>query len=107
MPLKKLSDGTVVKTNLIPRFLVDWYELTEAEKAEFDYIQGDHCKEMEFSGFRYKGSVWDCGEFMRTEENGALAKAGWHGMSGQSAFHGVVLHLVGDGDHVVVGQVFS
>lgn len=107
MPTKKLSDGTVVRTNLAPRWRVDWYELTEAEKAELDYIQGDHCKEMEFSGFRFKGQVWDISEFVRTEEGGPLHRAGWHGCSAQSAFHGVVVHLCDNHDRVVVGQVFS
>lgn len=107
MPDKKLSDGTVVKTNLVPRDRVDWYELSEAEKAELDYIKGDEERESDFSGFRFKGTVWDIGEFVRTEEDGALKKAGWHGVSAQSAFHGVVIHLCENHGQVVVGQVFS
>jgi len=106
MPNKQLSDGTTVKTNLQPRFLVNWYELTDAEKAELDYVDTDD-KQADFTGFRYKGQAWNCAEFLRTQEDGELAKAGWHGLSGQSAFHAVVIHLVGDGDRVVVGEVFS
>ncbi|QYW06424.1 hypothetical protein uan_012 [Pseudomonas phage UAntarctica] len=106
MPHKKLYDGTVVKTNLIPRLTVSWHELTDAEKKDLDYLDTAQHQE-DFSGFRFKNSVWDIGEFVRTEKNGALAKAGWHGVSGQSAFHGVVIHLCDDSDYVVVGQVFS
>lgn len=106
MPQKKLSDGTVVKTNLQPRPVIDWYELTDAEKKEFDHID-DHCKEMAFNGFRFKGQVYDFDEFMRTEHEGPLQKAGWVGIAGQSAFHGVVLHIANDMETVVVGQVFS
>jgi hypothetical protein len=106
MPKKKLSDGTVVKTNLIPRDRVYWDELTEAEKAELDYIEGEE-NQSDFSGFRFKGNVWDIGEFVRTEEEGPLRKGDWHGVSGQSAFHGVVVHLCENHGQVVVGQVFS
>lgn len=106
MPKKKLSDGTVVKTNLMPRYRIDWYELSEAEQKELDYIDSDE-QEAAFSGFRFKGQVWDLGEFVRTEEGGALHKADWHGCSAQSAFHGVVVHMCSDNDYVVVGQVFS
>ena len=106
-PKKKLSDGTEVRTNLIPRCLVDWYELTEAEKAELDYIQGDHCKEMGFSGFRFKGSVWDLDEFTVVDREGPLGTADWVAVSAQSAFHGVVISISVDCEQVVVGQVFS
>lgn len=106
MPLKKLSDGTVVKTNLIPRDLVYWDELTDAEKAEFDYVDTREAQD-DFTGFRYKGNTWDLGEFTRTEHEGALAKAGWCGVSSQSAFHGVVVSMVEDCQALVVGQVFS
>jgi hypothetical protein len=106
MPQKKLGDGTVVKTNLQPRMVIDWYELTDAEKKEMDYID-DHCKEMSFNGFRFKGNVWDLDEFTRVHPDGMLAKAGWDGSSAQSAFHGVVISIAKDMETVVVGQVFS
>lgn len=106
MPQKKLSDGTVVKTNLQPRPVIDWTELTEAEKKELDHVDTDDKQDC-FNGFRFKGQVWDFEEFLRTEHDGPLSKAGWVGIAGQSAFHGVVLHISQDMETVVVGQVFS
>ena len=105
MPLKKLSDGTVVKTNLIPRELFSGCLLTDAQRAQFDYKKPEEIDDGSF--FEYKGQVWDIQEFTRTASEGELDKAGWHGVSCQSAFHGVVVSLCENGEELVVGQVFS
>lgn len=106
MPQKNLSDGTVVKTNLQPRPVISWYDLTDAEKKELDHY--DDCdRQAGFNGFRFKGNVWDFDEFSRVQHEGALDKAGWGGVAGQSAFHGVVIAISKDMETVVVGQVFS
>jgi len=106
MPQKKLLDGTVVKTNLQPRPVVGWSDLTEAEQKELDHIETED-QQADFNGFRFKGNVWDFDEFTRVQHDGALDKGGWGGVAGQSAFHGVVISISKDMETVVVGQVFS
>jgi hypothetical protein len=70
-------DDIVVRTNNKPRLIIDDYELTPAERAEFDYIDWDASAKAEF--FRYKGQLYDMGEFMTTvtlPESNPLQK--WH-----------------------------
>lgn len=105
MPDKKLSDGTAVRTNLVPRELFSGYTLTDKEREQFDYYTSQEIDDQSF--FRFKGNIYDIGEFMRTQAGGALERAGWDGADGQSAFHAVVVHLCTDGESVVVGEVFS
>ena len=87
-------------TNNQPRNLISWYDLTEKEKADFDYIEDGA-----FSGFRYKGQMYDLGEFMHCEQS-VNGLANWHGISSDSFFSGVLVKLVDD-DSVVVGRYFS
>lgn len=103
MPQRILSDGTAVKTNLLPRDTFPGDELTEQEKKEYDFL-GDELDGHAF--FRFKGQVYGLCDFVRTEEGGPLRTAGWSGIAAQSAFHGVVISLDRI-QRVVVGQVFS
>ena len=89
-----------IRTNNKPRFTVNGYDLTPKEKQEFDYLKDVDAGLF----FRYKGNVYDIGEFMRCES--AELKA-WHGYSSDSFFSGVLIKFVDDGDSVIVGQYFS
>ena len=102
-PSRYLSDGTAVRTNLIPRDTLCGDDLTQQERKEYDYL-GDELGGSVF--FRFKGNVYGLCEFERTREGAPLAKAGWSGMAAQSAFHGVVIS-VNSVHQVVVGEVFS
>ena len=101
-----MSGPIEVRTNNVPRWTCNWHELSDAEKAEFDYLDTEQ-RQDDATFFRYKGQVWDLGEFVRTEKGGDLRRAGWIGVSSQSAFHAVVVKLANDGDQVVVGEVFA
>jgi hypothetical protein len=88
-----------VTTNRIPRPIILGYELSDKEKAEFDYIKDD---ELDCAAFvRYKGYVYDLGNFMRYnhEHNGIM----WHGAAGDSYFSGTLLHICEDSDFVIMG----
>ena len=79
-----------VITNNQPRLLIYGYELTETEKAEFDYIDPEELETHDF--FRYKGQVYDPGEFQTTrglpEDNPIRA---WDGYQNDSFFSGIVI----------------
>ena len=88
-------------TNNKPRQLVYGYELTSAQKSDFDYLED------EIDGERfvqYQGMIIHIGEFVRTSDNSEESKAGWQGVHALNAFCGVLVKLIGNG-RVVVGKV--
>ena len=93
--------GIEVITNNIPRLLEDGFNLSAEEIKEFDYVEDI----AELVVVRYKGELYDIGEFMRPPEE--LSSLGWHGYSPDTYFSGVVVKLLEeDQDRVVVGTYF-
>lgn len=93
-------------TNNQPRDIISWYDLTEKEQKEFDYLT-----EGEGSFFRYKGWIYDLGEFMRIDTSIAPHPQRkdwekWHGYASDSYFSGVLVRYTSDYDQVIVGQYF-
>ena len=89
-----------IKTNNQPRDILTWYDLTPAERKEFDYLE-----EGEGSFFRYMDCVYDLGEFMRADHSSIPDK--WHGYASGSYFSGVLIRYTSDCEQVIVGQYFS
>ncbi len=103
-----------VKTNNVPRVIVDAYELTSAERADADYLDWRAIERGEESAsfFRYRGSLYDLGQF--TADYGMMKGSGlpehlakWDGYLSESAFSAVVVRYVEDMESVVVGYVYS
>lgn len=95
-------------TNNQYRPLLDWYELTDKEQADFDYDGAD-----EGSYFMYKGRVHALAEYTMfnsvwstpTVEGDILH--GWHASAMQSAWTGTVIKVSDCGEAVVVGTYCS
>ena len=85
-----------IKTNNHSRAILNAYDLTPAELEAFDYLEDG-----EGSFIRYKGKVWELGEFTSTNLEG------WEGISSDTAFSGAVIKLSEDGDSVKIGYVYS
>lgn len=109
-----------VVTNNVPRPVIEAYELTPEERKEFDYLDWTKIEAGEDSAsfFRYKGQLYDLGEFMR--DYGITKGAGlpphlanWDGYASDSFFSATVVRYVhGDPNYedygyVVVGTVIS
>jgi hypothetical protein len=104
-----------VKTNNVPRLLIDAYELSEKERAEFDYLDWQKIDAGEDSAtfFRYKGQLFDLGEFSR--DYGITKGAGlpdhlskWDGYMSDTFFSAYVVRYVeDDSDRIIVGRVYS
>lgn len=104
----------MIRTNNKPRHIVNGFELSDAERREFDYM--DDVTEGTF--FRYKGLVYDIGEFSRIIEPGAkrchpmecqsVDMQGWHGYLSDSFFSAIVLKWADD-DHesIIVGTYIA
>jgi hypothetical protein len=91
-----------VTTNNVPRDVIDAWQLTPAERAEFDYLDWNAIMDGRDSAsfFRYKGQLYDLGNFMRLD-GGPLTDAGWQGASADSAFSATLVRYVNG--QVVIG----
>lgn len=93
-------------TNNHERLIIDSYELSVNEREEFDYLNWAAIERGEDGAtfFRYKGSLYDLGEFMTTSgmpESSPLKK--WDGYFSDSFFSAIVVRYLEDHDHVIVG----
>ena len=95
-----------IKTNNQPRPILFAYELTDKEKQEFDYIEDINSANCFSSFFRYKGEVYDIGEFMWICSSSPLYGKGWEGYSSDSYFSGIVVKYH-DTDSIIVGTYYS
>ena len=76
--------------------IINWYELTEEEKKEFDYI--DDMDEHAF--FRFNGYVYALSEFMSCHRMSDFN--GWHAYLSDSYFSGMVIRINYEADEVQV-----
>ena len=103
-----MPDTPITRTNNVPRLLIDGFELTLEERAEFDYLDWD---DIEDGGnmatfLRYRGRLYDLGEFQTTRrlpEFSPLRQ--WDGYHADSFFSAIVVRYCDDPDYVVVGTV--
>ena len=92
----------MIKTNNQYRDILSAYELSEAELSEFDYLE-----EGEGSFFRYKGEVYDLGEFMVWGNPTSPCHEGWDGYKSDSFFSGLVVKYSADFEQVKIGLFLS
>lgn len=107
-----MSDITI-KTNNHPRDIVHGYELTPAERAEFDYIDSSELTSWDEAEFvRYRGDLIDIND---TEGRPEFAP-GWDAYRSDSFFSGIVLrypretwdgrHVELDTERIIVGTYY-
>lgn len=96
-----------IKCNNKPRQLVYGYELSEKERADFDYLTEEELDTRDF--VRYKGHVYDVAEFMRIEAGIVnCQREGWKKFDGyfsDSAFSGVLIKYI-DSDNYVMATYY-
>lgn len=96
---------TTIKTNNVPRPLLSYYELTKKQQEELGEMELEQVDR--WTGFVFKGQVYDIEEFMVIPVASESRKQGWDAASSQSAFHAVLVKLSHENfDSVVVGQQF-
>jgi hypothetical protein len=98
-----------IKTNNVPRDVIDAYELSADERAEFDYLDWPAIERGEDSAsfVRYRGELYDLREFERWDSPASPTREGWDGFRSDSYFSGLVVRFVDDGERVVVGLAFA
>ena len=97
-----------IRTNHHWRQVVYGYELTEVQKADFDYINADDFDMHSF--FVYKGQVIDSGEVFAISHNMATSQPAfeaWHGYQSDSFFSGIVVKFSDDFEEYQIGTYIS
>lgn len=107
--LKQENQTMKIVTNNIPRDIIYGNDLTETERADYDWLEGDELSEASF--FRFKGHLYCLSDFMRpsvTQTTGINSGLQcWDGYSADSFFLATVVRYVDDYEQIVVGTVYS
>jgi len=97
-----------VTTNNVPRDVIDAWQLTPAERAEFDYLDwgaidaGNDSR----SFFRYRGQLYDLHDgFEIHVPHGTPGR--WDGFQSDSFFSGIVIRYCDDYERIVVGTLIA
>lgn len=91
-------------TNNIARPILYSYELPKEVLKEFDYYNTEQLEQASF--FKYKGSYYDLGNFIRINTDDPGFKL-WDGAQGNSWFSGVLVRCTNDNEAVIVGRYYS
>jgi hypothetical protein len=91
-----------VKTNYTPRHVIYGFELSDKERAEFDYLTEDEIVDRQF--VRYRGVTYDLGDFQITTGLPADSPLRqWHGFQADSFYSGVVVRYAHSCESVICG----
>ena len=105
-----MPDTMKIKTNNAPRDVLFWWDLTDAERVEFDYLDSDTAQ-ADASFLRYRGNVYDLGEFMHISRTVAPhpQRQGWEDWDGyhsDSYFSGMLVRYVEDCERVIIATYY-
>ena len=108
--MTSLTAGTGIKIiNRQEHEIIDAWQLTEAERAAFDYLDWPAIDDGRDSAsfFRRNGELYDLGTFMRTSPGSTEYRLGWHGCAADSFFSGTLARIADDGETVLSALVLS
>ena len=91
-------------TNYQPRDIVYGFELTPKEREDFDYLEPENLDNNSF--VRYRGELYDLGDFMAWDNPASPTKA-WDGFRSDSYFSGIVIKYTDDYERVICGLALS
>lgn len=94
-PTRETIMSIEVTTNNNERLFLDWDELTEAQQAEFDYLN----ELMAHNFIKYAGEIYELGDF-------TIADNGWDGYYSETYSSGLVIKVV-DSDHYIIGRYYK
>jgi hypothetical protein len=85
------------------RPIIGWHDLTEKERAEFDWIEPE--SEYGYSFFRYRGQVHCLSDYMVAYDD--IKALGFDALQTDTAFSAYVIKLSDDNESVRVGYVYQ
>jgi len=101
------DNGTIeVRTNNQARLMIYWWDLTDKEKSNFDYLESEEDKSVA-NFIRYKNWIYDVSEFMHvTKDSPFYGK--WDGYSNDSYFSGTLVRFdPDDSDRVIMASYYA
>lgn len=99
-----------IKTNHVPRPVIDAYELTADERSQFDYLNWDAIDTGSDSAsfLRYRGELYDLGEFSTTRGMPEFSPlTAWDGYLSDSYFSGVLVRYTEDCEYVIAATFYE
>jgi hypothetical protein len=93
-------------TNNQARDVLYAWQLTDKERSEFDYHDDIDSPDCCATFVRYKGQVYDLGEFVNCTQS-VNGFSDWHGIRSDTFFSGVLVKYTNDFESVIVGRYFS
>ena len=104
-----MTEVTII-SNQVPRDIVDSWELTASERTDFEYLDWDKLEAGEDSAsfFRYKGEVYDLGDFPAVDRRPGMDRffQAWDGILSDTFFSGILVRYCDDLESVVVGRFY-
>ena len=104
-----MSELTVI-TNHVPRDVIDGWELDASEREEFDYIDWQAVDRGEDSAsfVRYRGELYDLGDFTTLADGASGLPSEWHGVTADTFFSGTLVRFADDNcETVVMGRYYA
>ena len=93
-----------ITSTMKEKLMISGYQLTDKEKRDYDYMEDIDSADF----FRYCKRLYAIADFMKLDAKGAMSMNGyWHGYKGDSYFSGIVVHICGDSDRVIVGTYIA
>jgi hypothetical protein len=102
----EMSDEITVKTNYHRRDILNEWELTPKERLEFDYLDWKAFEQGRDSAsfFRYRGQVYDLGEFGIAPPS---LRGKWDNFQSDSYFSGILVRYSDNYESVIVGLLLA
>jgi len=103
-----MPESLTIITNHVPRDVVEAWELTPAERSEFDYLDWEKLERGEDSAsfVRYRGETYDLGEFEVWDNPASPTRQGWDGIRPDSFFSGALVRYCEDFERVIVARYY-
>ena len=108
-----MSKLTII-SNYHERDILTWYDLTEKEQSEFDWIEDSDTLDVDSAEFvRYRGWVYCLSDMVAIKNphwgfgNNSPFPDYWHAYEGDNFFSGVLVHYNEDYSAVVMGTYLS
>jgi hypothetical protein len=101
MAIKVITDNKA-------RNVLHWFDLTDKERKEFDYLDTED-KQMEAQFIRYRKEVYDLNDIdgVNTSVGFPSEFAKWSGYRSDSFFSGILIKWMAGYEQVIVGRYYS